>query len=178
MQSSMPGEGPVRTHWMDRVQAVLSRINVGGSLVSGFGFLIIMLVTMYEVIMRYLFRAPTMWTLEASRYLMLVAVFFAAAYTLEMGGHIRVDLLVGRLPLGKRHIVNIVSSTLGVFFCVMLVWISGALAWLYYDLNVKSMTILAVPLFPIYVFVPIGSLFLLVQALLNFFRLLGEGRRV
>jgi len=157
------------TYWATKAQGALSHLNKVTSIIASLFFITIMLITVYEAIVRYVFNAPTIWTLEISQYLMLIATFLAAAYTLEVGGHIKVDFLVGRLSPGKRRIVNIISSLLGIIFFAALVWKSTELAWFNFKFGVRSMTLLAVPLFPIYVIMPIGSFLLLLQGTVQFF---------
>lgn len=160
------------TDWASKVQGALSHLNKVVSIIASLPFIIIMLITVYEVIVRYVFNAPTVWTLEISQYLMLIGAFLAAAYTLEVGGHIKVDFLVERLSPGKRRIVNIISSLLGIIFFAALVWKSTELAWFTFKFGLRSMTMLAVPLFPIYVIMPIGSFLLLLQGIVQFLQLI------
>lgn len=66
-------------------------------------------VITYNVIARYVFRAPTGWAFEISIMLMLVAVFFTVSYGLREGSHVNVQLLIRLLPAQTRKIFEIVS---------------------------------------------------------------------
>jgi TRAP-type mannitol/chloroaromatic compound transport system permease small subunit len=59
-----------------------------------FAWLILPLVagTTYEVIVRYLFNAPTIWAYDLSYMLYGSHFMLGAAYTLQKGGHIRTDI--------------------------------------------------------------------------------------
>jgi len=161
-------------HWVKKFQAILSRFNAVMNLSASSLWIIIMLITAYEVIARYAFNAPTIWSLEISRYAMLIAVFLGTAYTLEMRKHIKVDLVVMRLSPGKRRIVNIISSVLAIIFFTTLVWKTAESAWIAHKFGWESATLLAIPLSPIYVVVLIGSFFLFLQGIAQFFQLLAE----
>jgi TRAP-type mannitol/chloroaromatic compound transport system permease small subunit len=56
------------------------------------------LVTIYDVVLRYLFRSPTAWAYEISW--MTYAAFFilGGAYTLLENGHINVDIVYNKFP--------------------------------------------------------------------------------
>jgi TRAP-type C4-dicarboxylate transport system permease small subunit len=57
---------------------------------------------------------------EYSGYLQAIIVLLGSAYTLRSGGHIRVSLIVGRIPADYVTPVEVVCSLigLGVAFCV------------------------------------------------------------
>lgn len=66
---------------------------------------------------------------EYSGYLQAIIVLLGAAYTLKSGGHIRVSLLLGRLPAGYVAPVEAVCSLigLGVALCVTIALSNEAL---------------------------------------------------
>jgi TRAP-type mannitol/chloroaromatic compound transport system permease small subunit len=50
----------------------------------------------YEVIARYVFNAPTIWSFDLT-YMLYGAMFMlGAAYALHKGAHIRTDFLLGQ----------------------------------------------------------------------------------
>ncbi len=157
---------------LGNVQRVFSRINKVSAVIGCIPFNIIMFITLYEVIARYILNDPTIWTLEISQYMMLIAIFLAPSYTLEMGGHIKVDFVVERFSPRKKRMALIASSFLSLIFFTVLAWKSVELAWSTYSLGMRSMSMLAVPLFPVYVFLPIGCVLMLIQGLLQFIQLI------
>ena len=158
--------------WIAAAQAKLSRINWLFCIVASFLLIVMMVITVYEVIVRYVFNAPTIWTLEISQYSMLIAMFCAAAYTQEVDGHIRADFVLGLLSAPKKRVANIASSSLAIVFFSLLVWKSSELAWTAFLFGMRSMTMLSIPLLPIYVFVPVGSFLMLLQGIVQFLRLI------
>lgn len=85
--------------------------NMSAVLGTGAGLLLTLcaLVVTYNVIARYVFRAPTGWAFEISIMLMLVAVFFTVSYGLREGSHVSVRVLTRLLPAQTRKIFEIVS---------------------------------------------------------------------
>jgi C4-dicarboxylate transporter DctQ subunit len=168
------GGTAVMTGWFSKAEGWLSRINWVMCFGAFFLLTMMMLITVYEVMMRYIFNAPTSWTLEITQYLMLIGLFIAAAYTLEVEGHIKVDFMTERLSPGKQRIVNVMTSVLAIIYFTLLLWESGQLAWLAFKFGQRSMTLLAIPLFPTYVFVPIGSFLMILQGVVQLFRLVAN----
>lgn len=66
-------------------------------------FAAIGLIVCYEVVMRYVFFAPTRWVEEVARLLQIYAVFLACAPLVAARAHIRVSLLTDALPPAARR---------------------------------------------------------------------------
>lgn len=124
---------------------------VGAAAIFGMALAIV-----WGVVKRYLLSSPEPWSFEISTYLLLAAVFLGAAYTQIKRGHVSVDLLTSRLPEKIRATLDVVTLSLALIFCSILLWKSSELAWRAYHLNWKSSSSLALPLFPTYVLLPIG----------------------
>ena len=99
--------------------AVVQRCNFALGMVSGLGILAMGLILTYEVMCRYLFNAPTIWAQEISIYLYMWTMLAAASYTLQMGKHVHVDLLIERLPTRVKTLFEIATSAVGVLFCAI-----------------------------------------------------------
>ncbi|MFA5399772.1 MAG: TRAP transporter small permease subunit [Dehalococcoidia bacterium] len=148
---------------MVKIQPALSKFNRFCASISGIGFLIIIFLTVYEVVVRYAFRMPTAWTLEISSYMLLTATFLSASYTLETGGHIKIDLIPTLLKPKPRKILAIIVNILGILFVTLWLWKSAVLAWDSFSLYWVSRTRLEVTLWPFYAVIPFGLFFLLFQ---------------
>ena len=53
----------------------------------------LMLLTVYSVIMRYVFNAPPFFTLDTSKMMLIPVVFFSLAYCGWTGGMARINAL-------------------------------------------------------------------------------------
>jgi TRAP-type mannitol/chloroaromatic compound transport system permease small subunit len=71
-----------------------------------------------EVIARYVFNSPTLWAYETAY--MVTGSFFllGVAYTLQVGGHVKVDLMTDLLPDRANHIIYVVGYTLSGIFVI------------------------------------------------------------
>jgi TRAP-type C4-dicarboxylate transport system, small permease component len=85
-----------------------------------------MLVVCQMILMRYVFREPTVWQTDFVVFATTTAMFLGAPYVLMKGGHVGVDVVEMMLAGRRRAVVRLVGSLLGLTFClVMLVatWI-------------------------------------------------------
>jgi tripartite ATP-independent transporter DctM subunit len=80
------------------------------------------LIISYEVISRYLFNSPTSWVTEYSLYLFVGVSFLAAGYAHVEESHIRVEMLVERLPEKIRSTFLQVSAWVGLLFTILAAW--------------------------------------------------------
>lgn len=78
------------------------------------------LVITAQVVWRYAFGNPLVWTEEAARYLFVWMIFLGAALAVRDGTHIRVPLLVDRLPAKARRVVHVVQLVLMILLMVFL----------------------------------------------------------
>ncbi len=146
---------------------LFERCNTFLGLLSGFIILGIALIVGLEVMMRYLLNNPTIWVTETSELLLVIVTFLALSYTLQVDGHVRVTLLLERLSTTSRLVMQLVTHVLALVFCVILTWKTGEEAWeALRASDIHSLT-LPIPLFPIKVFMPIGSMLLCLAILVK-----------
>ena len=87
-------------------------------------FLSVAVIITFEVIMRFIFRSPTMWVTEISSLLCIVGSFLLFAYTLQEKGHTRVDFITAMLPRKSVFFIELFTSLLGLVYSGVsdLVW--------------------------------------------------------
>ena len=87
-----------------------------------------MLMTTVDVIARSLFNHPLVGVYELSSYLLAGFFLLGIAYTYQVGGHVRIELLVARLPEPLARIAEIVTILLSLFIVTILIWQGWKLA--------------------------------------------------
>src|SRR5262247_1095916 len=90
----------------------------------------LVLVVAYEVIARYGFNAPTIWSFDLT-YMFYGTIFMlGAAFALHKGAHIRTDFFFEKWSIKTKGWVDSVSY-IGLFFPALLVFlvVSGNEAW-------------------------------------------------
>lgn len=74
----------------------------------------------YEVIARYFFNRPTIWSYEIT-YMICGAYFLiGSAFTLRLKGHIRIDVFYSLLPIRGRALIDTLGYVI-IFFPVLIV---------------------------------------------------------
>ena len=87
--------------------------------------LILVLVTTYDVVMRYLFDITYVFIQELEWHLFAVLFLIAAGYTHLKGDHVRVDIVHANLSPHAKAWVELVFGVLFLFpTCFLLIWTS------------------------------------------------------
>jgi TRAP-type C4-dicarboxylate transport system permease small subunit len=150
-------------HIIDTVNSI-TRLS---GILAGLILSALMLLNTYAVVSRYMFHRPVDWILDVSEFLMVGAVFLGTAYILQVEGHVRVDLVVHRLPEKIRRGLYLVTTFMILFFTIFLVWKTWELAW--DNLYTRSDSVVRFPLFPGYILVFYGSFLLLLQSIIKLY---------
>jgi TRAP-type mannitol/chloroaromatic compound transport system permease small subunit len=129
-----------------------------------------MFIVVYEVVARYIFNRPTIWAMEVNQYLLCGYTALAGGYALLYGSHVNVDILQQRFGVRTRAFLDILTSFLFFGFIFVLIWKTGAMAWEAWVYDEHSESLLAVPLFPVKVVIPLGGLLILFQGLAKFIK--------
>jgi TRAP-type mannitol/chloroaromatic compound transport system permease small subunit len=121
----------------------------------------------YEVLARYAFNSPTIWSFEIT-YMLYGAMFMlGAAYALRVGAHIRTDFFWERWSLRTRGIIDSVAYV--VFFfpgIALFLWVGWDEAWYAYDIGETSEQTAWRPLlWPLKASIPLAAALLLLQGL-------------
>jgi len=142
---------------------IVDRVNDIVGLVLGVISLVIMLTVVYEVIARYVFNAPTMWSMEINLYLFCAICVMGGGYCLLKDGHVRVDLIYPKLFARERAIIEFCTYPLALLFCGILIWLGGREAWTAIVEHQVSESVMAFPLWPVWTTIPIGGFLLAMQ---------------
>ncbi len=84
--------------------------------------LLLVLVTCYDVIARYLLNHSSVAAQELEWHLFAVIFLVGSAYTLKIDDHVRVDVFYSRLPDYKKAWINLLGTILLLIpFCVFVI---------------------------------------------------------
>ena len=79
-------------------------------------------ITFLQVVCRYAFNSPLVWSEELARYLFVWIALIGAGAAVRTGGHYGLDLLYGNLPAAVRPWMGgLVSLIVAAFAAVLLV---------------------------------------------------------
>ena len=125
----------------------------------------LVLAVAYEVIARYFFHAPTIWSFDVTYMLYGTIFMLGAAYALHKGAHIRTDFFYEKWSPKTKGMVDSISYI--VFFfpsLIMFLVASGNEAWYSYTISETSEQTPWRPLlWPFKMVVPLTCLLLMIQ---------------
>ena len=98
-------------------------------------------------------------------WLLSATIFFGLAYTFNEGGHIRVTMLLTRMSLKKRRVMEFFNLVVGLFISGYLALYTFNTVYESYDFEDVTDTYLVVPLWIVQTPMAIGSLFLFIAML-------------
>ena len=148
-----------------KVFVVIDRMSRFFAIVAGGIFLLMVAMTSYEVLMRYCFKQGIDWFIEVSGYLCVIGVYFGIAYTLEVGGHVSIDLFTNKQKYISVDALRVISYGLCTFFFSIMTYATFKVALESYRVGRSSDTLLAIPLAPFQFVVFLGWLLITLQGL-------------
>ncbi|WP_284164385.1 TRAP transporter small permease [Frigidibacter sp. SD6-1] len=96
------------------------------------------------------------WAQEACIYLFVWMAKFGAAYGVRTGIHVGVDILAERLEGAARRTITTIAMSGGVLFTAIITWIGTDFVW-HVRLGGQTSPDLEMPMWIIYLAVPLGS---------------------
>lgn len=134
---------------------------------AGWIVVAMMLTISFDVAMRYMFNAPTTWSFEVNRYMLIMVVFLGGPWTLTAGGHVSVDLVTETMGTRRKLILEIVTSIMACIYMFMFTYESMIFTWEAWENATRSTEYLAWPLWPIRMFLVIGGGLLSLQYIIK-----------
>ncbi len=86
--------------------------------------IVMVLVTLAQVVFRYVIASPLPWSEELARYCFVWIVFLGGAVGLSQGIHLGVDLIVNLLPGKARRAMDALTTTLIAIFAGTVIYAS------------------------------------------------------
>lgn len=157
------------------------RVSYGAGIAASLVLLAIILLTLVEVVSRYVLRNPLILSDELGGYAMVAATFLGMAYCAQQRSHIRITFIMERIDPEWAGWVRIGTLALGLAFVAMAAWVSWKFLGDSWTRNMRSNSMLMTPLKWPQLAIPVGfTLFALVLAgqFVHAIRNLAAGRHV
>lgn len=138
----------------------------------------IMCIVTYEVVARYIFKSPTIWVTDVSRYCLVYMTFLSASSLLLKGEHINVDLIVTHVPRRVQLAIFMAGHLLCAGTFLVLCYYSALTTWDIFSRGVLVMDPIEIPKYVPLVIIPIGSFFLLMAAVARIREFVMDWRRL
>jgi len=138
--------------------------------IMGYGILALIGVVVVATVARYMFHTPLVWAFDTTLFIFAIYGLLGAGYAVLHGTHIIVDVFHRYFPPKTKAVVDLCTSSITVFLCVVLIWFGTEV---FIDAMSKGERVYSTfnpPLWPFRVFLPIGGVLLLLQVLAKFTR--------
>ncbi|WP_165937690.1 TRAP transporter small permease subunit [Antarcticimicrobium sediminis] len=159
---------------MLRITQALAMVQNAILALSAMALFALPLITAYDVTLRYLFHAPTIWATEISIYLLQFAVFMTPGALLADGNHLRVSFWIETRTGLTRRIAETVTALAILPYAAILIWFGTSYTLRAFDRGMLSPTLLQVPLWIAYALIPLGGALLVLGVVLKSLTLWGE----
>lgn len=149
---------------MRQIIAGIERITrIGGQVVLAF-----MVVTIcYDAIMRYLFTAPTSWSLEVNTFLIIYIAAMTAADVQRTDSHIRITFFADMMGQGAQRVTRIIIGIFGLGFAAIMTWRGFLMAYQAWEYGERVSSSFGTPMVFPYAMLPIGFGLLAIRFLMN-----------
>jgi TRAP-type mannitol/chloroaromatic compound transport system permease small subunit len=127
--------------------------------------ILLTLVTCYDVVLRYVFSAPTGWAYDTEYILYGTLFMMAGAYAVSQDAHVRGDFIARLLAPKIRATIELVCLVLFYFPAMLALLYSGwdffHISWLQNEHSASSPT--GPPIYPFKAIIPLAAIFMLIQ---------------
>ena len=165
---------------MKRLLYVIDTVNEWVGRVVSVWIVALIVVILYEVVMRYFFHSPTIWAHELSVYIFGAMWILVGGFALLRGRMVTVDVFYSRFSPRGKAIADVCTFIFALAYTLALLWASWKLAWDSVLWNEHSETVWRVPYYPFRLTLPIATFLLLIQLISKFIKnlYLATGRKI
>ena len=158
----MPSAIKVFVRYVDAMNRVIGRL----AMYLVFGMMGILLYSSFTKT----FFTPPLWSLEMAQFTMVAYYLLGGGYSMQLGSHVRMDLLYGQWSDRTKAAVDAVSILCLIFYLVLLLY--GGLSSSQYALQYgeESYSAWAPRMAPIKIIMTLGIALMLLQVVATFFR--------
>ena len=157
-------------HSLQKAKWVIQKATYYVSFGGMFVLLPLMLLSSLEVVSRAIWDRPLPGTVELSSYMLVIFILCGLAYTHQVRGHVRVNLLLTKLPPTLALLIEVITILLSLF-------IMGVLAWQGWVVGLEQKTVsdmLRIPQLPFRLLVSVAGVMMFLELLIDLFEALGK----
>ncbi len=151
---------------VDRLDRMLNAVERATALLSAFFIFGLMLVGVVQIVGRTVFNAPIFGYIDAIEMSIAVFAFLAIAYCERMNGHVRMELLIGKLRGRPLWLAEMAGQVLGLFLMGVLIWYGWEHAMRAYDYGDSTIDA-QIPWWPSKMLIPAAFALLFLRQFLN-----------
>lgn len=127
-------------------------------------------VLLFSSISRGVFEVSHIWVVEMAQMTMAAYYILGGAYSVQLGSHVRMDLLYGRWSLRTRAILDLVTGCFLIFYLIFLLYGGVSSTQYAIEYGQKNYSSWAPPMAPIKIVMTFGIAMMLMQIIATFFK--------
>lgn len=143
------------------MRRIFATVITGSGVLVGAAAFLMGLSVAYDVVVRTLFGATTVWVVDVNAYLMGFITFLGAGYALREDGHVGVDIVVRRLSPRAQWAFRVISDLVVLVVTLVLLWLATEFWWSAWASGERSWGLFTVELWIPYASFPLGMFLLL-----------------
>jgi TRAP-type mannitol/chloroaromatic compound transport system permease small subunit len=155
---------------LGRVLGFVDRVSFWSGKAMAYVLFPLIAVLVYGVVRRYVFNSPVIWTHELSLFMFGGIGVLVGAALLQMGAHIKVDIVYNRLSLKGRAVVDAISDLLLLYCIIVLLWQGVDFALYSIAITEHTSSVWGPVVYPFKTLIPIAAFIILLQGLAKFIR--------
>ena len=163
------------TGWLESYRKIVDTASTICNVISQIFAAILTLVVAADAAGRYLFNRPIPGSLEITELMMVFIVFLAFAYVDSKDGHVRVDLVISRLPRKVQPYIDCLDTVISLGIMAIIAWQS-----VLYSLELRQSGNVSaywgIPISPFLWIVAFGCLLFCFQLILRILRAVNQAR--
>jgi TRAP-type C4-dicarboxylate transport system permease small subunit len=154
----------------------IDRLSLAAAVAAAACLALLAIVVLAEVVSVWLLNRSLEFSWEYGAFLMAGAFFLGLGWTLQTGGHVRVELIAEHLPEAVRRWLDLAATLAGLVIAGFLTSALFGLAWSSWIDGSKTFTATATPLVIPQAAITIGTAILTLQLLARAIRLVRDER--
>ena len=155
--------------WVVVFVRVVDRLNYGVGRFAMYLLFALMGVLLWSTVSKAAFT-PSNWTLEMAQFIMVAYYILGGPYSMQMGSHVRMDLLYANWSDKKRAWWDLFTVLLLIFYLGVLLWGAVDSTAYAFQYNERAPTAWRPYLWPIKVIMCVGFVLMILQSLTYLFR--------
>ncbi|MCU4178458.1 TRAP transporter small permease subunit [Bosea sp. BH3] len=122
MSAAAGASAPAALRFARALRRAIDRAAAGMAYVAGWNYVACALFITADIVGRSVFGVSSAATVEISGYMLACGISWSLAHTLAERAHIRVDVLINRMPLRPRALLHLFALLLLGLFAAFLAW--------------------------------------------------------
>jgi TRAP-type mannitol/chloroaromatic compound transport system permease small subunit len=149
---------------------IVDKVNYWVGQFAMYLFLVLAAILLYATASRVIAHHSVNWAIEMSQFVLSGYYLLGGAYSMQIDGHVRMDLLYGRLSPRNRAVTDAFTILFVVFYLVVL--FAGGLSATNYAIVYKQQNYSswAPLLWPVKAAMTLGIFLMLLQCIAQFFK--------